>query len=77
MQKLQEENKLIIIDYRQNTIQLYEGEKLIKSLKEVAIGKNGLTTNKKEGDLCTPIGLYNIGFASGTQEKIMNILIMF
>lgn len=69
MEKQQEENKLITIDCSRNTIELYENDKLVKTLKEVAIGKNGLTNNKQEGDLCTPTGLYNLGFAFGTKEK--------
>ncbi len=69
MEKQPEENKLIIVDYSKNTIELYENKNLIKTLYGVYIGENGLTNNKKEGDRCTPIGLYKLGFAFGTLEN--------
>lgn len=41
-----------------------------KELNEICyIGKNGLTKNKKEGDLKTPIGLFNLGIVFGTHKK--------
>lgn len=67
--KLQEKNKLIIIDSAEDKIELYDGDNPVVELNEVYIGKNGLTNNKKEGDLCTPIGLYNLGFAFGTLDN--------
>ncbi len=33
------------------------------------IGKNGLTKIKKEGDMKTPIGIFNLGIAFGTHDK--------
>ena len=36
------------------------------------IGKNGATTNKLEGDDCTPIGEFSIGLLLGTHPKICN-----
>lgn len=59
-------NKLIVINTSANIIQLYEKETLVKELFGIDIGKNGLTSNKKEGDMCTPIGQFNLGFAFGT-----------
>ncbi len=32
------------------------------------IGMNGATANKREGDKCTPLGLYSLGFAFGTES---------
>lgn len=59
-------NKNILIDSANNIIKLYENNICIKKLNQVYIGKNGLTNNKVEGDLCTPKGEYNLGFAFGT-----------
>lgn len=36
------------------------------------IGKNGLISNKKEGDDCTPIGKFDLGLLLGTHDKIFN-----
>ncbi len=36
---------------------------------ECYIGKNGLTENKKEGDLKTPIGRFKLGLVFGTHDK--------
>lgn len=36
------------------------------------IGKNGVTTDKHEGDNCTPIGEFSIGLLLGTHKKICN-----
>lgn len=33
------------------------------------IGRNGVTTEKHEGDGCTPAGLFRLGFAFGNREK--------
>lgn len=62
-------NKSILIDSDNNTIYLYEDNICIRDLNQVYIGKNGLTKNKVEGDFCTPIGEYNLGFAFGTMDK--------
>lgn len=62
-------NKNIEIDYRNDVIKLYEDNICIRELNQVYIGKNGLTNNKVEGDFCTPIGEYNLGFAFGTMNN--------
>lgn len=36
------------------------------------IGKNGPTTNKREGDDCTPVGKFDLGLLLGTHNKISN-----
>lgn len=64
--------KIIKIDYKNNQILLIENNIVVKVLKEVVIGKNGVTNNKKEGDLCTPTGLYNLGFAFGIEDNNYN-----
>lgn len=64
-------NKVIIVDCQQKKIFLYEKKgvwNLVKTFDEMYIGKNGLTENKKEGDLCTPIGIFNVGFAFGIDD---------
>ena len=41
-----------------------------KNLKEICyIGKNGLTKEKKEGDLKTPIGQFKLGLIFGVHKK--------
>lgn len=36
------------------------------------IGKNGATSNKIEGDNCTPIGKFSLGLLLGTHNQILN-----
>lgn len=36
---------------------------------EAFFGKNGVTTNKKEGDGKTPLGVFKLGIALGTHKK--------
>ncbi len=33
------------------------------------VGRNGVTASKKEGDGCTPVGLFKLGHAFGIKEK--------
>lgn len=61
-------NKLIDVDYNKRTITLYEKNQKQKTFHEVYIGKNGLTNSKIEGDMATPYGLFNLGFAFGTED---------
>lgn len=35
---------------------------------EGTVGKNGVSEKSREGDLCTPRGCYNLGFAFGTEK---------
>ena len=42
-------------------------EKILEEL-ELYIGKNGVSTKKVEGDMKTPLGIYNIGFAFGLEN---------
>lgn len=66
MKQREKRNKQIIIDTKENCINLVEKDKQIKKLTGVRIGKNGLTDNKEEGDMCTPKGTFKLGFAFGT-----------
>ena len=47
---------------------LYKGYKL-----KCAVGKSGITSTKKEGDLSTPKGAYKIGILYYRKEKIKNL----
>ena len=45
----------------------------IKELETIAfIGKNGMTSEKMEGDKKTPVGIFEFGTAFGTHKKILN-----
>ena len=48
---------------------LYKGYKL-----KCCIGKSGLTTRKKEGDLATPKGLFKLGLLYYRKDRIPNLL---
>lgn len=69
MNQEEERNKKIVIDVEKNCIKLYDKKKLTKILNGVRIGKNGTTEKKKEGDMCTPKGTFNLGFAFGTLKN--------
>ena len=60
--------QLLIVDTSKKTIHVYDNHKLIKVIKNVWIGKNGTATFDKmfEGAMKTPLGLYNLGIAFGT-----------
>ncbi len=66
--KFQEKDKRIIVDSLNRTIELYEGDKVVKVINELYLGRNGITSSKTEGDDCTPVGIYNIGFAFGIND---------
>lgn len=70
--KSQEKDKRIVVDSKKNTIELYENNNLIKTIDEMYLGRGGVTSSKKEGDDCTPLGTYNLGFAFGINELDIN-----
>ena len=49
-----------------------DGWQTEKVLTNVAIGKEGATTNKIEGDLKTPLGLFKLGSAFGNKQLQTN-----
>ena len=50
------------------------GTLFFKNIKyKCALGKNGLTNNKKEGDGCTPIGVFSLGNLYYRSDRIKNI----
>lgn len=59
--------QLIIVKIGE-AIYLYDNNKLYDKISQFYIGKNGATNKKTEGDGKTPYGLYDIGFAFGTQD---------
>ena len=69
MEKHEKEyEKKILVNSKEKKMYLFEKNKLIKTFTEVALGKNGVTENKQEGDGCTPKGVFSIGFAFGTED---------
>ncbi len=62
-----EHGKKIVANSKEKTLSLYENEKLQQIFKNVCFGKNGVTKAKNEGDGCTPLGTFPIGFAFGTE----------
>ena len=60
--------KKMIANSKEKTLILYENGKIIETFHHVCFGKNGVTPNKKEGDGCTPLGLFSLGFAFGTNS---------
>ena len=52
----------------ENNILIYNDKKI-----PCAIGKNGITNNKVEGDGCTPSGIYNFTKIYFRADKIKNI----
>lgn len=64
--------QLIVVDSSQSSCEVYFYEKkndvwLQKRTSYGIIGKNGATDNKREGDGCTPKGLYSFGIGFGTE----------
>ena len=60
--------KKIIANSREKTLSLYEKERLVKVFSSVSFGKNGVKKDKKEGDGCTPKGVFPLGFAFGMKR---------
>lgn len=62
-------NQLIIVEIgKQNTMQIFEDDKLIKEINHVEIGKNGVSEITEEGSWKTPLGLFNLGIAFGIHD---------
>ena len=51
-----------------NKLLLYKGYKL-----KCCIGKSGITSSKKEGDLATPKGLFNLGLLYYRKDRVKKI----
>lgn len=61
-------SQYLVVDSDQKILYLYECGKLVKQFEEIHIGKNGVTLSKQEGDMCTPLGDFKLGFAFGMEE---------
>ena len=51
-----------ILDFFENNIKVFS--------TKAFIGKNGITNDKREGDVKTPVGKYNLGIAFGTHDEV-------
>lgn len=60
--------QIIKVDTFKRELYLYEDKKIVKNISNIVIGKNGITTDKREGDMCTPIGEYNLGISFGIHD---------
>lgn len=63
------DNKITVIINENNAILKYPRCKIET---KAYIGKNGITTDKKEGDNCTPVGKFSLGIMLGTHPSIFN-----
>ncbi len=69
-------SQLLLVVYDAGNTKLYAYEKGSNGIFKLAldpvsasVGRNGVSSNKKEGDGCTPLGLYDLGFAFGNAAK--------
>lgn len=59
--------KVKVVGNAKGILEFFDNEKMIFET-EAFLGRNGVTANKKEGDLKTPIGKFNLGIAFGTHD---------
>ena len=59
--------KVKVVEGSKGILEFIDDDKKIFEI-EAFLGRNGVTTNKKEGDLKTPIGSFNLGIAFGTHD---------
>lgn len=59
--------KVKVVDESKGILEFFDDNKKIFET-EAFLGRNGVTNNKKEGDLKTPIGEFNLGIAFGTHD---------
>lgn len=59
--------KVKLVDGSKGILEFFDDNKKIVET-EAFLGRNGVTNNKKEGDLKTPIGTFNLGIAFGTHD---------
>ena len=62
--------QLLTVDTINHIMYVMVDNKLIKTIKNVFVGKNGTTSVDKaiEGDMKTPLGLFNLGVAFGIHD---------
>lgn len=56
----QGENTWILVDTRNMTLSVVEGDTVRRTYKKIAIGRGGTTIDKKQGDDKTPIGEFHL-----------------
>ncbi len=61
-------SQYLVADSKKRVLCLYEQGKLVKQFEDIHMGKNGVTSSKQEGDMCTPLGDFKLGFAFGMEE---------
>ena len=61
-----EENTIYVAIGNDNSVVLTYKDIQTKAV----IGKNGITENKKEGDMKTPLGTFDLGISIGTYENV-------
>ena len=59
--------KVKVVEESKGILEYFDDDKKIFET-EAFLGRNGVTTNKKEGDLKTPIGTFNLGIVFGTHD---------
>ena len=59
--------KVKVVEESKGILEYFDDDKKIFET-EAFLGRNGVTTNKKEGDLKTPIGSFNLGIAFGIHD---------
>jgi murein L,D-transpeptidase YafK len=57
-----EEKVWLLVDTSNLTLEIRKADKTIKTLRNIAIGRNGAGFKRKRGDDTTPIGTYKIGW---------------
>ena len=61
--------QLIVVEIgKENIMKVYENDKMVKEIKHVEIGKNGVSNNTYEGSITTPLGQFDLGIAFGTHD---------
>lgn len=59
--------KVKVVEGSKGILEFIDDDKKIFEI-EAFLGRNGVTINKKEGDLKTPIGTFNLGIAFGMHD---------
>lgn len=70
---ISDSEQLIVVDSDASNCEVYCYEKtdncwICQHSATGILGKNGVALDKKEGDYCTPKGLFSLGFAFGTEN---------
>ena len=63
-------SQLFTVDTKEKLMYVYEDDKLIKTISDVWIGRNGVSTFEEaiEFDEKTPLGLFNLGVSFGIND---------